>query len=428
MPVGVNFPAKDAAGNTLVNPFAEQLEFFRNKLVLPSDRYDDILRSAHDRAFIVAGAANADLVNDLHQAMQRRIEDGKGIEAFRQEFNDVVLKHGWVGWNGEGSPGAYAWRTRVIYQTNMSTSYAAGRWKQLTNPDLLAVRPYWKYMHAEGVMHPRPLHLSWHGMVLHYEHEFWKTHFPPNGWLCHCWVAAVDKVTYDRAMAAGRAQPPAGWKAEDPITGAPTGVDRGFDYAPGANTKRPLKDFIDQKLINLDASVGSAMYQAMEPVLQAERQAAYRAFLDDVLADPVKRGRLVVVGAIDGETLSWLAAQESVVPATAEIALQDSLVIGRKAIRHQEVGNALSADEWARLPDLLADPELVLFDTRSGKLIHVAASNDDRSTKMAVEFDYKLKKGKGQTNAIVSAFKLPGEDIAGAITGGVYKVVKSIRQ
>ena len=37
-------------------PFAEQLDFFRQKLNLPSERWDDIQKAAHDRAFIVAGA------------------------------------------------------------------------------------------------------------------------------------------------------------------------------------------------------------------------------------------------------------------------------------------------------------------------------------------------------------------------------------
>lgn len=408
----------------LNNPFAEQLEFFRNKLALPSDRYDDILRAAHDRAFIVAGAAQADLVNDLHQAMARRIEDGKGLEAFRKEFNQVVLKHGWVGWTGEGSERGHAWRTRVIYQTNMSTSYAAGRWRQLTSPALLQVRPYWKYHHADGVMHPRPLHVSWNGLVLPYDHPFWLTHFPPNGWMCHCWVTAVDANEYEKALAQGRAAPPAGWQVEDPVTGTLPGIDRGFNYAPGANATRPLKDFIDQKLINLDAPVGSLMYEAMKPVLQAEQRAAYGSFLEEVMADPVKRGRLAVVGAIDSATLDWLAIQEGIAPATAEIAVQDALIVGRKAVRHEIAGDALSAAEWAQLPELLADPEQILFDTVHGKLIYVGGSGDQGAAKLAVEFDYKLKKGRGETNMLVSAFKTSTDALTGWIVGGLYKVVK----
>jgi len=423
MPIAIQTPAKTENGyeNT---PFAEQLDFFRRKLALPSDAWDDIWKAAHDRAFIVAGAAQADLVNDLHRAMARRIEDGAGIEAFRKEFNAVVAKHGWTGWKGEGSQAGYAWRTRVIYQTNMSTSYAAGRWKQLKNPALLALRPYWRYVHSDGVMHPRPLHLAWNGMVLHHEHPFWVAHFPPNGWGCQCRVTAVDANEFEKAQAAGKTTPDRKWSEIDPTTGAPVGIDHGFDYAPGANVARSLQELIDEKLIRLDAPVGAAMYEAMRPVLQAETATFFRAFIDDVLADPVMRRRVAIVGAMDRETLDWLAEQKNLVPASAEIAVQDRLIIGKKALRHQQAGDALTADEWGMLPAILEQPLQILFDRRSGKLIYVAASGDSREVRLVVEFDYKLKRNKGETNMIVSAFKVPREAIDGEIKGGFFEVVK----
>lgn len=40
---------------------------------------------------------------------------------------------------GENSPAGVAWRTKVIYQTNMTTSYAAGRYQELTDPEFLAL-------------------------------------------------------------------------------------------------------------------------------------------------------------------------------------------------------------------------------------------------------------------------------------------------
>lgn len=405
-------------------PFAEQLDFFRRKLALPSERYDDIARAAHDRAFIVAGAANADLVNDLRGAIERSIRDGRGLEAFRKDFNSIVLKHGWVGWTGEGSAAGFAWRTRIIYQTNMSTSYAAGRYAQLKNPALLALRPYWKYVHADGVAHPRPLHVSWHGLVLRHDDAFWDTHYPPNGWMCHCRVTAVDGFEFETAKAAGRTTPPEGWQTVDPKTGAPVGIDKGFDYAPGASAARPLKDMIDQKLINLDAPVGAAMYDTLRPVLQSEQAAAYQEYLAGVLADPVKRGRQAVVGAMDEATLAWLDVNKAIRPATAEIAVQDGLIVGRKAVRHNAAGDGLTDADWAQLPALLANPGQILYDTANGKLLYIEASSDPKAAKLAVEFDYKQKKTKGMVNLIVSAFRLPKADIIGAIAGGLYEVLK----
>lgn len=419
MPIAAAFPTKDAP-----NPFTEQLEFFRKKLNLPTERYDDILRSAHDRAFIVAGAGNADLLNDLHLAMGTAIEHGGGLGAFSKDFDSIVLKHGWTGWTGEGSAAGRAWRTLVIYQTNMATSYAAGRWKQLKSPEMLATRPYWKYVHADGVLHPRPLHMSWDGLVLPHDHPFWDTHFPPNGWGCHCRVIAVDAAEYARAQAEGRAEPPEGWDVIDPKTQAPVGIDKGWNYAPGANANRPMQDFIDQKLINLSAPVGASMYQALLPVIRAERDAAYKTFITDVLADPVKRGRRAIIGAIDPGIVRWLDQAKGIVPASAEIAVQDALIVGKKATRHADAGNALSEEEWTALPALLEHPGQVLFDTRSGNLIYVIASDDAAVGKLAVEFDYVPKRHKGAVNLLVSAFRVLADTIAGDIKSGVLQIVK----
>ncbi|MBI4741831.1 MAG: hypothetical protein HY777_09860 [Betaproteobacteria bacterium] len=43
---------------------------------------------------------------------------------------------------------------------------------------------------------------------------------------------------------------------------------------------RPLKDFIDDKLIKLDAPIGAAMYEAMRPVLVDEMRQAVATMVD----------------------------------------------------------------------------------------------------------------------------------------------------
>ena len=280
--------AKPGAAFGFNTPFAEQLAFFRGKLNLPSARWDDIMRSAHDRAFIVAGAQKADLLADLRGAVGKAINEGGGLDEFRKDFRKLVQKHGWTGWTGEGSKAGEAWRTKVIYQTNMATSYAAGRYRQMTDPAFVKLMPYWRYVHADGVMHPRPLHQAWNGLTLRHDHPFWQTHFPPNGWGCHCRAVPVREPGPGDKTA-----PPAGWDALSEKTGVQIGIDRGFDYAPGANVNTPLRQMVQDKLIEYPPAITTALSRDVNRYINAEdpaSQYATRALADRSKIEPLWLG------------------------------------------------------------------------------------------------------------------------------------------
>src|SRR5690606_12233355 len=57
----------------------------------------------------------------LAAAVDRAIAEGGSIGQFRDDFDALVERHGW------SYTGGRDWRTRVIYTTNMATSYGAGR-------------------------------------------------------------------------------------------------------------------------------------------------------------------------------------------------------------------------------------------------------------------------------------------------------------
>lgn len=231
--------------------FQEQIDFLRRKLNLPSESWRDIQSAAHDRAFVVAGATKADLLHDLRKAVDQAVKGGS-IGEFRKNFAETVAKHGWTGWTGEGTKAGEAWRTRVIYQTNLMTSYAAGRRAQLLDPDLVKRRPFWRYVHNDSVTHPRPQHKRWGDMklTLRHDHPFWETHFPPNGWGCKCRVVAVAAPGDEDAT-----EPPEGWTQIDPATGAPVGIDEGWGYAPGARADSDLRSFVQDKLIDYPPAI-----------------------------------------------------------------------------------------------------------------------------------------------------------------------------
>ncbi|MDR1936002.1 MAG: hypothetical protein LBS49_10595 [Candidatus Accumulibacter sp.] len=243
-------------------PFEEQIAFFRQKLHLPTERWDDIWQSAHDRSFVVAGAMKADLLQDLFDAvapLQRQSQ-----ESLTRKFLEAAEKNNWHGWTGEDTEEGQAWRARVVYETNIRTSYAAGRYAQLTDPDLVALRPYWKYVHSDlSWEHPRPMHKLWGDMQLTLRHDdpFWQTHYPPNGWGCRCRVVAVRQPE-DGAAAA----PPPGWDTVNPKTGAPAGIDKGWAYAPGATRAEEIRAFVATKAGELSPELAQAFVAEVQKI------------------------------------------------------------------------------------------------------------------------------------------------------------------
>lgn len=260
--------------------FQEQVDFFRRKISLPTEKWTDIWQAAHDRSFVVAGAMKADLLDDLRRAVDKGIEQGTTLESFRDDFRQIVFNRGWTGWTGEGTTGGFNWRTKVIYETNLRTSYAAGREAQLADHGLQKLLPFRRYVHNDSVLHPRPQHLAWNGLTLPHDHPFWATHSPPNGWGCRCRVTAVAAPRKGDAT-----KPPAGWDALDEKTGAPVGIDKGWGYAPGASVRDELRALVGAKVAKLPEPLGKALEKDMAsmetPAKIAAREAAFRRLVPD---------------------------------------------------------------------------------------------------------------------------------------------------
>lgn len=227
-----------ASSNTNVNygsvPFAQQIAFFRRKLNVPTNHWADIYSKEHDWAFMVAGANRDALLGDFRSAIEKVIAEGGTLEQFRRDFDSIVASHGW------DYKGGREWRSRVIYETNLFSSYNAGRQEQLSQytKDI----PYWRYRHSDAVENPRHEHLAWDGLTLPASDPWWKTHYPPNGWGCQCYVEGVTEDDLnDEGKEPDKAPP---LNLQEQLVGVrhpdgprsvmvPEGIDPGFEHAPG---------------------------------------------------------------------------------------------------------------------------------------------------------------------------------------------------
>jgi len=216
----------------------------------------DIWQHEHSQAFTVAKTAGFDVLSDIQEAVKGALEDGTTFAIFQKKLIPILQEKGWWGRapaldpeTGEspvsqlGSPR----RLQIIFDTNMRTSYAAGRWARFQRTK--ADRPYLMYS-AVLDNRTRPQHRAWHGTTLPIDDPWWQTHFPPNGWNCRCTVVSLSEEQHARMHAAGqiKTQAPPTEMVEfrnnrtGEIATVPKGIDPGFGYNVGTAFLEALKE------------------------------------------------------------------------------------------------------------------------------------------------------------------------------------------
>jgi len=216
-------------------PFAEAIQFFRRKINVTTEQWDDLLAEVHDVAFTTAGATSASLLQDIRTATNRAIEEGIAFEKFKAQFGEIVDRYGW------DHRGGREWRAQLIYRQNLYSAYAAGRYEQMTDPGTLARRPFWQYRHG-GSREPRLSHLAHDGKVYPADTPFWDSWTPPNGFGCSCSVFSLSQADLDRLGLQAEEPPPV-----DDVTNAP---DKGFDYAPGRVAREGRRQAVLQETLD----------------------------------------------------------------------------------------------------------------------------------------------------------------------------------
>lgn len=170
-------------------PFDQAIDYFKDKVALSPEQFKALEKKYRNLAFTVSGIAALDILNDIYKELLKAIEEGSTQQEFGKKANEILERRGWKGLT--------PYRVDNIFRTNVQTAYMVGRYERMTDPDVVERRAYWMY-DAVNDRRTRPTHQAMDGLVFRYDHPFWDTWYPPNGYRCRCSVRTLSERDVQR--------------------------------------------------------------------------------------------------------------------------------------------------------------------------------------------------------------------------------------
>jgi len=333
-----------------------------------SFNWQDVWQEEHAAQFTVSRLTRADLLAAVHEQLMRAVQDGISLQEFSDNLEPQLQAAGWWGTVDQVDPSTGetvsttfdASRLKLIYDVNLSQSYAAGLWNRVERNKTTLPFIYYRTMRDERV---RASHRVWDGVALPVDDPFWDTHYPPNGWRCRCTAYGIDEKGLQQMEGAGLPvkldAPQVQWidyvnKRTGEITRTPIGIDPGFAYNPGKQAARAsnLLDVAASKIESIPAPIAS---ETVQDLVASE---AFKIWFEH----PEGNFPLVILPEADA---ALIGAQTKVGKMSADTA-------AKQAAEHPE----LTADEYAAAQRVVDAPSEMVQDGQYN-LIYILEEADD---------------------------------------------------
>ncbi|ECK3298917.1 phage head morphogenesis protein [Salmonella enterica] len=422
----------------------ETVAYFRAKGQHIGWNWYETAADVHARSFTVAKAARVDVLTTIQTEVERAISQGVSRQEFIDTLSPRLKKLGWWGkqvivdsaGNAEevqlGSPR----RLALIYNVNTRVAYNVGRYAQLMNST--DTHPFWQYV-AVMDSRTRPSHAALNGLVFRYDDPFWKTHYPPNGWNCRCRVRALSQERMnalglqatqgDKYLTTKKVQAAVdkatGEMIEMDVTTFADGArvmtpDAGWSYNPGSAAFG-----LDQSLIRKLIEVKSP--QLREMVVQEmnnspERQLAFRIWAKNIM-ETRRGGNDIRTLGFMSESVADAVAERTGEPPARLLAMSEKNLLHADSDKHHDTGVALTADDLALLPSLLARAEAVLWDKVHHNLMYIVTTKDGLA-KIVVNAPYGIKRQPDSLDVVINAYRVKKVALEDDIRGGKLEIIE----
>lgn len=400
----------------------EILDYFNSKGLRPSFDWHEAYEEAHAKAFTIAKMTDIDLLKDTKKLLEKALKDGQSYSSFKKEAQELFKKKGWIDYKEVVNPKTGKKQTvelgtprriKKIYDCNMSSAYAVGRYKeQLEEMD---IAPYLQYM-AIMDESTRPEHQALHGKVFRADDAFWANFYPPNGWGCRCFVRNLTKYQVEKAnlkientngkisnlkgIVGDREVDIPVYKFDNagiPIT---MQADKGWSVNLGTHAWG-----IDvqawNKIENLSEDLKYSFISKMAQ--NPHNEQVFKNLIDEVVKNNFKAKNIE-------KPLTWISAD--LFKKINEIEVKNPIIV----FQDDRVGHIigarakLSADKLKEAYSIINNPDEIYFDyTTQGKvgLVYIRIiKNSDECYKVCVKLAQKHKKTKEEVNYISTMAKV----------------------
>ncbi|ADX93470.1 TPA: phage head morphogenesis protein [Acinetobacter baumannii] len=352
--------------------------------------WHETLDNAHSKAFTVAKIARMDLLQDIRQSLITAMEKGQTLEQWKASIMPTLQEKGWWGKktviNPEGreqevqlgSPR----RLRTIYDTNMQSAFAAGRYKAMLAG--AEARPYWEWRHIT-ISNPRKQHVALNGRLFRFDDPFWNVAYPPSEWGCKCRVIARSaREVEGKEILSGEGNESDIYErvGVDRNTGADVIVKRTqFDiptkdgkltFAPAAGFNgSPASSFLlNDVMINRATNLmGEArgLIQSQKLMTNHNLTKVNESFVNHALKLSKSQKQFSPIGVLQYDSVKFLTAAGQSFESKM-IWLSDEVLVNKKY-------TDVSVTELIALPDLIDNVEQKLWDKQTQALFYVLPHN-----------------------------------------------------
>ncbi|HEV8246690.1 MAG TPA: phage minor head protein [Polyangiaceae bacterium] len=209
--------------------FDEAVAHFLALIPLTAEQAAELDEDIQERAFWIGAGLDLHQVQSVFDEIATAIDSGEPFEDWRARVRDTLTSDA---------------HSETVFRNAVQKSYNAGRYRQMTEPDVAKFRPYFMY---DSVLDSRTSSAcrTRNGTLLPQSDPFWQSNWPPNHHNCRAGVRSLRKAEAERRGITPEApdvEPTEGWgkaPTADPVWKPdPAKLDKKL----GAELKRKAKD------------------------------------------------------------------------------------------------------------------------------------------------------------------------------------------